>query len=231
MLIRKSVQVCPPRGTVSHGDFLAWAFLFLFILGFNIFSAKEVLAGKPFAGGYYTNLCGRGTTADYIASPPCSTECNPDSGYCANDGSGATVFKYVCNGNLTQCLSGEQQSYGTSVNSPDPGKGKTVQVDVFNKDCRAGGGWSCSNSDLKTYMVWYSGDATTPPDPGGGNTYKCSGSSCVYCGQSVAECGGGVTYAEGSCSNACTPSGANTYKCSGSSCVYCGQSVAECGGG
>jgi hypothetical protein len=52
--------------------------------------------------------------------------------------------------------------------------GKTVQIDVFNKNCRAGGGWNCGESDLVDYIVWYSGDCATGGTGGATDTNSCT---------------------------------------------------------
>ena len=141
------------------------------------FGGREVLAGKSFSGGYYTNLCGRGTTADYIGAP-CTGDCNPDTGFCGNDGSSNNVFKFTCEGNRIECNSGETQTSGAYVQSPFPGCGKTVQVDVFDHNCRDSG-WSCNGNvpdDMRSYMVWYSGDCAPAPTslPNSGDSKSAS---------------------------------------------------------
>jgi len=108
-------------------------------------------ANLNYGAGYYTNLCGSGTAANFYS---CSANCNPATGEC----SGNYVVKWTCDGNVTDCRDNESawSSYH-KVDSPHPGCNKTVQIDVFSKNCREGGGWNCGDSDLLGYMVWYSG--------------------------------------------------------------------------
>ncbi len=114
-----------------------------------------VLAQLSYGSGYYTNLCGSGFEATFYS---CPADCKPHTGECR----GSYVFKFTCNGKLGECRENLQgpTSY-QKVDSPHPGCGKTVQLDVFRKNCLEGG-WSCGENDLLGYMVWYSGDCRPP---------------------------------------------------------------------
>jgi len=132
---------------IWKGVFLTPIFCLFLLFSF------EASANLNYGTGYYTNLCGSGTTAD---SYSCLASCNPITGDC----SGNYVIKFTCDGEKTDCRENES-SWTTyhKVDSPNPGYNKTVQIDVFNKDCYAGGGWNCGDNDLLGYMVWYSGAA------------------------------------------------------------------------
>ncbi|MBL7156333.1 MAG: DUF11 domain-containing protein [Candidatus Pacebacteria bacterium] len=116
-------------------------------------------AGLSYDTGYYTNLCGSGLSAD---SYSCQANCNTGTGEARGD----YVVKFTCDGNLTDCTQNESAwTDYQKVNDPYPGCGKTVQLDVFSKNCREDGPyiWSCGDSDLLGYMVWYSGDCNSNP--------------------------------------------------------------------
>lgn len=116
-------------------------------------------AAVTFNGGVYTNLCGTGFDA---TGNRCNSGCNVYSGSCS--ASDAFVVKWTCDGKITDCRSNEtsftrtQSVVGTSC-------GKTVQIDVFDKDCRSDGGWSCEPRNLLDYLVWYSGDCSSQSLP------------------------------------------------------------------
>lgn len=105
-----------------------------------------------YGGGVYTNLCGTGTAA---TAHTCNQGCNTATGTCIS--SGLNVVKYTCDGYQTECRSNES-SFTGSHQLAGTACGQTVQIDVFNQNCRAGGGWNCSEDDLLDYIVWYSGD-------------------------------------------------------------------------
>lgn len=125
------------------------------------FSFAQSAQAIDYAGGTYTNLCGTGHTAN---AHTCNRGCNTSTGSC----SGSHVVKFVCDGRQGECKSNES-GFSTSQSVSGVGCGKTVQIDVFSKNCRAGGGWSCGDSDLQDYIVWYSGDCqnNNPPPQSG----------------------------------------------------------------
>ncbi len=120
----------------------------LFLLLFA--PTASVDAAMSYGSGIYTNLCGTATSA---TANTCNKGCNTSTGAC----SASYVVKWTCDGKTTDCRSNET-SFASSQSLGSPGCGKTVQIDVFNKNCRAGGGWTCSDADLQDYIVWYSGD-------------------------------------------------------------------------
>lgn len=125
-------------------------------------SASSQAFAMTYGSGTYTNLCGSGYSAN---SNSCNGGCNTGSGSCSS--SGSNVVKFVCDGRQTECTSNES-SFSNYQSVSGVSCGKTVQIDVFNKNCRANGGWSCGTNDgsLKDYIVWYSGDCTnTQPSP------------------------------------------------------------------
>jgi PKD domain len=121
------------------------------------FRTPIVHAAISYGSGVYTNLCGSGFTA---LANLCNKGCNPSSGTCSI--SNPYVVKWTCDGRLNECRNNES-SWSTNQSLSGTACGKTVQLDVFTKNCRVGGGWTCGDSDLKDYMVWSSGDcpATT----------------------------------------------------------------------
>lgn len=137
---------------------LSWIFLvFAFLLLSSFFSPKA-FAALNYGNGEYTNLCGTGYAA---TANTCNKGCNTGNGSCTS--TQHYVVKYTCNGRVTECRSNESD-FATSQSLSGAGCGKTVQIDVFTKNCRTGGSWNCGDSDLLDYMVWYSGDCggTTP---------------------------------------------------------------------
>lgn len=129
--------------------------LFLSFVCFSIAMVAQIKA-VDFNQGTYSNLCGTGTAA---TSNTCQRGCDPQKGTCSSNGN--HVVKFICDGKKTDCRDNES-GFASQQNIGNPGCGKTVQIDVFNKDCRAKGGWDCSEKDLQDYMVWYSGDCTQP---------------------------------------------------------------------
>ncbi|KXK25966.1 MAG: hypothetical protein TR69_WS6001001254 [candidate division WS6 bacterium OLB20] len=110
----------------------------------------DTAAAGPGQG--YTNICGCGTAANCQACAGCNTGSFSCSG-------GAWAVRFTCNGRQTECRSNEEQN----VRNIDTSRcGVTQQVDVFSKNCRAGGGWSCGDTDLVSYLVYYTGDCTGP---------------------------------------------------------------------
>lgn len=136
--------------------------LILTILSSAIFGVSKVEATNE----GFTNLCGTGTNAtSYI----CPAACDLNSKSCT----GAAVARFECDGRQTDCRSNE--SWGISQSVGNPGCGKTVQIDVFSKNCRDGAGnWTCNGlpsfdpaADLKGYITYYTGDcvASNPVTP------------------------------------------------------------------
>ncbi|MBI4036828.1 hypothetical protein HY385_00170 [Candidatus Daviesbacteria bacterium] len=132
----------------------------LFLVAFLAFAVPSVKAGMPFNGGEYTNLWGSGTAASFHTGP----NCNTGTGTCtAPNGGTGTVAKFTCDGRQTDCRSNE--TWSTSQNLGNPGKNKTVQLDVYSRNCYVGGNWD-PNCPLVDYIVWYSGAQSTPtPTP------------------------------------------------------------------
>ena len=111
-----------------------------------------------YGSGVYTNICGTGTAA---TGNSCNRGCDTGNGSCSSGGQ--NVVKFTCDGRQTECRSNES-TFSTSQSLAGSACGKTVQIDVFNKNCRIGG-WTCSDSDVQDYMVWYSGDCQSNPTP------------------------------------------------------------------
>lgn len=133
---------------------------FILVLGIFSLLVQPVRAAISYGSGYYTNLCGSGTAAN---AQTCNAGCNTSSGSCSS--SGDTVVRFECDGRTTDCRSGES-GFASSHSIGSVSCGKTVQIDVFTHNCRANGGWSCGDNDLRDYIVWYSGDcAQSTPTP------------------------------------------------------------------
>ena len=130
----------------------------LFLFAFLAFFTNSVRANLGYQGGEYTNLCGTGTAA---TADSCHNGCDTGSGSC----SGTAVAKFVCDGRQTDCRSNESWGTDQNVNDYIGQCNKTVQLDVYTEKCRLdNGNWKdgCNPVD---YMVWYSGDCTTPAPP------------------------------------------------------------------
>lgn len=145
--------------------FLSLTLIFSFVV-------IEVLAGyRPSFGGEYTNICGSGTDANFYS---CPASCNINEGWCeARQDKQEWIYVFVCDGRQIECRSNMQgplkgKIYLTSYASPN--SNKTVQIDVFNKICTSGGGWSCTDQNLLGYLVWYSGSG----GGGGGDQIQCN---------------------------------------------------------
>jgi hypothetical protein len=158
----------------------------------------------PIAGtGRFRNVYGCGT-GNWERSPSCysGSKCNLDSKSCSNS-IGNSVYRFECDGNKTDCR--ENESKGTEKSVGNPGCNKTIQIDVFDKDCRDGNGnWTCGNPI--DYFVWYTGDC--PSNPSGSSIKllgkvvdnssrfnSCPNSRFVYgssCGNST--CSGAPSY-------------------------------------
>lgn len=126
-------------------------YLLLFFLGYVLFTS-QVIAAVTYGSGVYTNLCGTGMSA---TANTCQKGCNTGNGSCSAGGN--QVVKFTCDGKLGECRSNES-SFTTYQSVSGTSCGKTVQIDVFSKQCRVNGNWVCGDNDLQDYMVWYSGD-------------------------------------------------------------------------
>jgi hypothetical protein len=132
------------------------------ILPFILFALSFALSPKAYAlsygSGVYTNICGTGTAA---TGNTCNRGCNTANGSCSSGGQ--NVVKFTCDGRQIECRNNES-TFSTSQSLSGASCGKTVQIDVFTKNCRVGG-WTCSDSDMLDYMVWYSGDCQSNSTP------------------------------------------------------------------
>jgi uncharacterized protein YcfL len=132
-------------------------FLKVFLL--SVLSIRLFLFGNTpsalavtYSNGTYINLCGSGTAA---TTHSCNQGCNINTGSCS--ASGNVVVKYTCDGRVADCRQNES-GFSSSHAIGSVACGKTVQIDVFSKNCRTNGQWTCGDQDLKDYIVWYSGD-------------------------------------------------------------------------
>src|SRR3990167_6993613 len=100
----------------------------LAVFGVNL-PTRPVLT---YGAGYYTNLCGSGSAANVHR---CSGDCDPARGECKSES--FFVAKWVCDGKSTQC--GENESWANSQSLDGTACGKTVSLNVFDKNCRVGG--------------------------------------------------------------------------------------------
>lgn len=137
--------------------------LFTLIVTFTVLGLASVSSASALSynNGTYTNLCGSGTAA---TAASCNGGCNTTSGSCSSSING--VVKYVCDGRVTDCRQNES-SFSTYQNLSGVTCGKTVQLDVFSKNCRENGNWVCTGGELRDYMVWYSGDCPANNQPSG----------------------------------------------------------------
>lgn len=127
--------------------------IFLTIIATALFlsGVATAQARMSYGGGEYTNLCGGGTNAEVYS---CNNGCNPTTGRC--ESISQSVVKWTCNGRLNQC--GQNESGWSNIQEiGQPGCDKTIQISLFDKNCRkADGSWD-STCILQGYMVWYSG--------------------------------------------------------------------------
>lgn len=97
--------------------------------------------------------------------------CVPDSGNCKAEGN-QIVFKWVCDGKEDlDCGGGVHdvnprvvkrvQNGSLKVDGDGVTCGQTVQLDVYDKNPEAGGGWDPTAQTID-YLVWYSGDCPVP---------------------------------------------------------------------
>ncbi|MCA9383532.1 hypothetical protein KC909_04145 [Candidatus Dojkabacteria bacterium] len=126
-------------------------------------SEVEYAAGT----GHYINVAGCGLSP----APGCALQarCNYSSGECTTQ-AGEYMFLWKCGGEVPDCRE-VQVAYnqtGTLDVNDENLCGGSVQLDVFNHNCRPFGepygGWTCDGNDLIDYMTWYwdSCDAPTP---------------------------------------------------------------------
>lgn len=138
-----------------------------------VFFADEVMAKIYFANGYYTKVCGDNISPNgdlngniFRPSDACQNKCDLGAGTC----SGNTVYRFECDGKTTDCRSNAQgPSSGQSLNRSGL-CGKTVQIDVFQRNCLASGDCNSlpsydANADLQDFIVWYSGDCSSSNPP------------------------------------------------------------------
>jgi hypothetical protein len=193
--------------------FVAFVSLVFFVL--NITIAGYI----PSFGGEYTNLCGSGYSATFYS---CPANCDINSGRCSTR-SNEWMYVFVCNGKLTECNHPLIAKFGPNstafvTNYASVGSDKTVQIDVFNKECDAGGGWNCQGNppkELTGYIVWWSGKQqyTPPPPPLYASCYASP--NPVRVGQTVmfiSNVSGGVGGYTYNWSGACTGSSSVCYR-------------------
>lgn len=132
---------------------------------FAFFTAILLFFRIGTVGAEFTNSCGGGTGNPNYYN--CPANCSLANRTCSTgSGNGNFIFRFTCNGRVTECVSGEER-LGTGTFGTTVGCGQTNQIDVFDHDCRDSG-WSCPNGsdDLRGYIVWYGGNCppiTTPP--------------------------------------------------------------------
>jgi hypothetical protein len=199
--------------------FVAFVSLVFFVL--NIAIAGYI----PSFGGEYTNLCGSGLNATFYS---CSANCDINTGQCSTR-SNEWMYVFVCSGKVTNCNSPMIAKFGPNstasvTNYAFVGSDKTVQIDVFNKECDASGGWSCQGDpppELTGYIVWWSGKQQyTPPPPSSPSPpplyVSCYASpNPVNAGQTVmfiSDVSGGVGGYTYNWSGACTGNSSVCYK-------------------
>ena len=70
------------------------------------------------------------------------------------------VVKWVCGGKTENCR--ENESWGNYQTIAGTECGKTVIMNVYDKNCRVGG-WSCGDENLKDSLIKYTGDCAVKP--------------------------------------------------------------------
>ncbi len=157
----KNVQI------YKHNIFFLLVFLLLFV-GMVFAMNKKVEAGYSYNGGEYLLIAG----CSGGPGPNChiGSYCDVGGGNCG--GGSGWLFKFTCGGNvgtMGQCTSNEQNLGQGAVRNifNETGSDQSVQLDVFDHNCRDTGGWSCGSSNLLDFMVWYR------PGGGGGGGGSC----------------------------------------------------------
>lgn len=200
----------------------------------------------------FTNLCSSGDVAcsgsascnSLYDNAVCSASCNPDQKYC--DGQGTNhVYKWVCDGKNQECgngIGGNATLLTQSTSRVDLTSGvscgKTVQLDVFDKQCDAGGGWNCNANDLKGYMTYYTGSCSSSSTPPSANGNACTPNSQYtnICSSGYVSCSTSSScnslYNSSQCPASCNP---DTQSCDGQGTNYvykwvCNGNDKECGG-
>jgi hypothetical protein len=123
----------------------------------SLTAAPPAHAAFDYANGTYVNLCGTGMNA---TADMCNQGCSLQAGTCSS--SSNAVVRYECEGRKSECRENES-SFAPSQRIGSVACGKTVQIDIFDKVCRQNGTWTCGESNLKDYLVWYSGDCKQAP--------------------------------------------------------------------
>lgn len=152
-----------------------------------IFS-DEVMARINHANGFYTKVCGDNITPNgdingnvFRPGDACQNRCDLGAGSCSGD----SVFRFECDGRVTDCRSNQQGPSSSQSLNRSGLCGKTVQIDVFRRNCLASGdcnglfSWD-PNADLQDFIVWYSGDcaaASPSPAPVAPGAVTCNDSS------------------------------------------------------
>lgn len=146
----------------------------LLFLAFLVFLPSQTQAVLTFAGGRYVKLCGdpvkpNGDINGVDGRPDgaCQQKCDLGAGTCT----GSAVIRFVCDGPTTDCRQSgmiPQSDTTLSLINPNPGCNKTVQIDVYRRDCLSDN--SCNNlpafdpnADLQDFIVWYSGECAPTP--------------------------------------------------------------------
>lgn len=142
-------------------------------LAFLVFLPGQTQAVLNFAGGRYVKLCGdpvqpNGNINGVDGRPKgaCQQKCDLGAGTCT----GNAVIRFVCDGPTTDCRQSgliPQSNTTLSLINPHPGCNKTVQIDVYRRDCLSDN--SCNalpafdpEADLQDFIVWYSGECPAP---------------------------------------------------------------------
>lgn len=192
---------------------------YIFLAGVFFFGATA--ADAYYKDGTYVNIYGAASVncknpeACESYSANWVDNCKPDSGTCdtsqgvTNPATAWWVYKWICagkpaadkmcGGGTASPLSHKKVQAGTfKVDGDGVTCGQTVQLDVYDKDPEAAGGWD-STAVTKDYLVWYSGDCpvptNTPPAPacdtscaGNPNICQQAGGGCTFCNPSSNKC-------------------------------------------
>lgn len=103
----------------------------------------------------YTDVCG-GEFSSQTGITKCDQGCDALEGSCQSDEK--YVVKFTCEGKLNECKD-NQTEFDTQQSIAKTECNKTIQINVFDKDCAIGDNeWNCNEDNLKDYLVWYSGE-------------------------------------------------------------------------
>jgi len=143
------------------------------MLGVGLLTGGTVEAA---CNSYFTNIFGYSVRE--WCTPPADKGgyCNLGEKSCSKKSVGQSVYKFTCEGKskrngISECGNGMPEavpSTGETMSVGDPGCNKTVQIDVFQKECMVANNWICNGAsvtlggDMLDFFVYYNNDCPPP---------------------------------------------------------------------